>query len=245
MLHRLALTASICLLLSSNALAVDNMFAGAVKARATITPGSTPNMFALDVEIDKQDIKDVVREVIAEMQAEGSQFPPLATARPELFTSPKLEALSKPVIVEETRASSHSVRSGYPTRGGNWNVLGDNNPSKSKLIQHLYSHSNHSGKFDLGWLNSLSVAELESLHSDDHEGRVHWSHVQRKNQPTSTTQVVRVSTPVQYAKPTARISYAAPRTAACPNGKCPRSYSYSYRNPTISKAKARRMARRR
>lgn len=37
----------------------------------------------------------------------------------------------------------------------------------------------HAGKFNPDWLRSLSWAELQSLHSDDHEGRVHWQFVNR------------------------------------------------------------------
>lgn len=35
----------------------------------------------------------------------------------------------------------------------------------------------HAGKFDSEWLLGLSNAEIQSLHSDDHEGKVKWDFV--------------------------------------------------------------------
>lgn len=37
----------------------------------------------------------------------------------------------------------------------------------------------HRGKFDSEWLKGLSNPELQSLHADDHEGRVKWDFVVR------------------------------------------------------------------
>lgn len=58
----------------------------------------------------------------------------------------------------------------YPVRGSWWTHPG-RRLNKADLIAHLQSGF-HGGKFRLAYLHSLSPEELESLHSDDHEGRV-------------------------------------------------------------------------
>lgn len=58
----------------------------------------------------------------------------------------------------------------YPVRGSWWSGCRD--------WEHM-TRGEHRGKFDKAWLRSLSWAELQSLHSDDHEGRVKWEHVVR------------------------------------------------------------------
>ena len=62
------------------------------------------------------------------------------------------------------------VRTGYPVRGGWWTGCGG--------WRHLMQ-GEHAGKFDAAWLQSLSNSEIQSLHSDDHEGRVKWQYVSR------------------------------------------------------------------
>lgn len=81
----------------------------------------------------------------------------------------------------------------YPKRSSNWTHPGND---KSSLIQHLMTHPNHGGKFDSQMLMSLDYRELESLHSDDHEGHVK---------------------PVQVAS----VKYTPPAAVNCPNGTCP------------------------
>ena len=86
----------------------------------------------------------------------------------------------------------------YPVRGSWWTGCSG--------WQHL-THGEHAGKFDRDWLRSLSYAEVQSLHSDDHEGRVKWVYARRPGQYTSTvvqTQQTLVTvyprfTPVEYS----------------------------------------------
>lgn len=59
----------------------------------------------------------------------------------------------------------------YPIRGGRyW--------TGCRSWSHLTTGP-HRGKFDSAWLRSLSWGELQSLHSDDHQGRVKWQFVVR------------------------------------------------------------------
>lgn len=111
----------------------------------------------------------------------------------------------------------------YPLRGRFWTVEGSRNPSKSFLVSHLIGNNNHRGKFDRGWLNSLTWHELMSLHSDDHERRLQTQYINKTRQ---------VSLPA-----TAPVK-AAPRTitspvrvySSCPTGKCP-TYRIQHRGP--------------
>src|SRR6185369_16767785 len=61
----------------------------------------------------------------------------------------------------------------YPVRGNWWTGCGS--------WRHL-TQGEHAGKFDSRWLQSLSGAEIQSLHSDDHDGRVKWQYVVRPGQ---------------------------------------------------------------
>lgn len=58
----------------------------------------------------------------------------------------------------------------YPVRGNFWTGC----PDWTHLTKGV-----HAGKFDKNWLASLSWEELQSLHSDDHEGNVKWNSVVR------------------------------------------------------------------
>jgi hypothetical protein len=57
----------------------------------------------------------------------------------------------------------------YPVRGHWWTHPG---VGRGDLIQHLLTGSAHAGEFTRDTLNRLTMAELESLHSDHHEGNV-------------------------------------------------------------------------
>ncbi len=82
----------------------------------------------------------------------------------------------------------------YPTRGNLWTHSGE-------IHAHLKS-GEHRGKWPAVWIDSLTTAQAEALHSDDHEGRVKWAYV-----PKAV-----VSVPVvRYTLPT-----------YCPTGQCPR-----------------------
>ena len=82
------------------------------------------------------------------------------------------------------------VRIAYPLRRSWWSGCGS--------WQHL-TVGEHRGKFDHAWLASLTWSEVQSLHSDDHEGRVKWKYVVR---------------PAAAAAPVQRVQ-------GCPNGQCP------------------------
>lgn len=56
----------------------------------------------------------------------------------------------------------------YPVRNSWWTGC----PSWEHLLG-----GQHAGKFDPEWLQGLSNAEIQSLHSDDHEGKVRWDFV--------------------------------------------------------------------
>ena len=74
-------------------------------------------------------------------------------------------ATAKPV---QSRQTSNS----YPVRTSNWSHPGN---TREAIIQHLLTGAEHRGKFTRAQLERLSTSELESLHSDDHDGRVQWS----------------------------------------------------------------------
>lgn len=82
----------------------------------------------------------------------------------------------------------------YPLRKTNWTHPGN---TKAGVVDHLLQHPNHAGKFSAEMLMGLDYRELESLHSDDHEGH---------------------AKPVQVAS----VKHSSPPAAvACPNGVCP------------------------
>jgi hypothetical protein len=58
----------------------------------------------------------------------------------------------------------------YPLRKSWWTVNGTH-PSRAEMIKHLET-GQHAGKFPKSYLNALSLEELHSLHSDDHEGKL-------------------------------------------------------------------------
>jgi hypothetical protein len=87
---------------------------------------------------------------------------------------------------------------GYPVRGSWWTHPGE-------IHAHLKS-GEHAGKWSSAWVDSLSHAEAESLHSDDHEGRAKAAYVVRPVTRVAATPVVTYTFGVQN----------------CPNGQCPR-----------------------
>jgi hypothetical protein len=105
------------------------------------------------------------------------------------------------------------LQTSYPTHSQRWNVAGNWSPSREQLVAHLMG-GQHAGKFSQSYLNGLSVAELKSLHDDDHEGRVQSSYVQQVATKSTAPAVTPATTTVRYASP-------------CPGGKCP-TYSYGY-----------------
>lgn len=120
----------------------------------------------------------------------------------------------RPVTVEPEKATV--ARSGhYPLTGGWWSVEGHWNPSKAFLISHLTRHSNHASRFAKrrAWLETLSIAELQSVHTDDHTNRLKWNYIERQaSSIPATSKVVYQST--------------------CPN--CP-----NYRSPNVGSTTSR------
>jgi len=91
---------------------------------------------------------------------------------PTLKVPPKLQVVSvakserkeiAPVARKVARVPSKSSPS--------WNVTGSMARAydKTSLINHLLSHSNHSGKWSRSHLQSLSINQLWFLHDQDHE----------------------------------------------------------------------------
>lgn len=78
-------------------------------------------------------------------------------------------------------------RSGYPTRRNLWSHPGE-------IHAHLLS-GEHRGKFDPDWIRLLSKQEAESLHSDDHDGRVQWKFVVRPGWKTSEKTTTKTACP--------------------------------------------------
>lgn len=78
---------------------------------------------------------------------------------------------------------------GYPIRANVW--------TGCSHWTHM-DQGEHRGKFDREWLKGLTWNELQSLHADDHEGRVKWQFAHR---PFRGVQVVSLQD--------------------CPNGQCP------------------------
>lgn len=80
--------------------------------------------------------------------------------------------------VATRREVEQSSTRGYPIRSGYWNHPGSDG-------DHLLT-GQHAGKWPRWWIEGLSHAERESLHADDHEGRVKWEYVPKEAKPTAT-----------------------------------------------------------
>lgn len=93
----------------------------------------------------------------------------------------------------------------YPTRGGWWTGCGS---------WHHLTLGRHRGKFDHQYLRSLSWSELQSLHSDDHEGRVKWQYVVRPFRSSMRTTPTRSLSSHSRTAPRSRI----PSKKWCPPG---------------------------
>jgi uncharacterized protein (DUF983 family) len=107
-------------------------------------------------------------------------------------------AVITPDVPEVTPQPEERVH--YPIRSRWWSGCGS--------WRHL-TVGQHAGLFDSAWLASLTHEEVQSLHSDHHEGRTKWEYVVR---------------PQPAAKP---VDKSAPQPTAsrsnCPGGNCPTS----------------------
>jgi hypothetical protein len=101
----------------------------------------------------------------------------------------------------------------YPKRSSNWTHPGN---TKEGLIDHLLQHPNHGGKFAPEMLQSLDYRELESLHSDDHEGQVKTVQLAQINSSPATSRTSPGSVPVVRSQPNSPLA-----AVTCPNGRCP------------------------
>ena len=138
---------------------------------------------------------------------------------------PKFTPPTKPLpipTVPEVKPQPTPTKSGYPLNPVNWNVNGYWNYSRDYIITHL-TQGQHARKFNRGWLNSLSLKELQSLHDDDHEGRVHWDYVNGGLKEVVKAKPVSVKTAATKPVVFRQVS------AYCPDGNCPRP-SFGYVN---------------
>lgn len=102
------------------------------------------------------------------------------------------------------------VRRGYPIRAQStwWTHPGPS--TQANMIRHM-QEGEHAGKFPRAWLETLSREQLESLHSDHHEGRTKWEYV-------GNPKPAKVADPVDVGyRPQRIVNVFAP----CPNGNCP------------------------
>jgi len=77
---------------------------------------------------------------------------------------------------KRVRASTQRATGYYPTDNRRWQLYPVE--TRTTLINHLIRNSNHrSANLSLAWLNTLSLAELDGLHSDLHDRRVRWQYV--------------------------------------------------------------------
>lgn len=122
---------------------------------------------------------------------------------PECGGSGKKKAPGEtPVVVPEDEPETPVVeeRVHYPIRSRWWSGCGS--------WRHL-TVGQHAGLFDHAWLASLTNEEVQSLHSDHHEGRTKWEYVVRAKPQEK---------PVD--KPAPKQTTAQSR---CPGGNCPTS----------------------
>ncbi len=126
----------------------------------------------------------------------------LVFAVPSFASSPDAEAAAAFAFAKAARerpvVKTATVRTGYPLRGSLW--------SGCPNWQHLDT-GEHRGKFDRAWLASLTPAEVQSLHSADHEGTVDWRYAVR---PPSKPSPEVASIP----------SFQSFGVSNCPNGRC-------------------------
>lgn len=139
-----------------------------------------------------------------DMWAMGSataDVPVYAYVKPKPFVSVS-------VTREVPKITYQVVDAYYPIRGGWWTGC----PNWTHL-----TIGEHTGKFDHAWLAALSNAEVQSLHSDDHEGRVKWAYAKRPGQWVSRVAVRQqpteyVSTTVYQSAPLYAVVEPIPMT---------------------------------
>jgi hypothetical protein len=114
---------------------------------------------------------------------------------------------------------------GYPIRSGYWSVGSNWNPTREEVIYHLKYNPNHSVKFKNKYLGDKTLAELQSMHSDHHEGRLKTEYLNKTKPKIKVREVSKkeevITTPQRQ---TLSIFNTGRRVArsSCPNGRCPR-----------------------
>jgi hypothetical protein len=113
-----------------------------------------------------------------------------------------------------------ATKAGYPVRPKTeWWDAGSSWVNGQKVRtwatwQHL-AGGEHKGKFPTDWLQGLSFDELQSLHSDDHEGRVKWDSVPGHGPATPAAKPAPPTpVPASFVLP----SFGG---STCPGGNCP------------------------
>lgn len=114
-----------------------------------------------------------------------------------------LASAKAPLKAPDLKKAAKVERQGYPVRGGWWSGC----PNWTHLTR-----GEHAGKYDPDWLKSLSNAEIQSLHADDHERRVNSQYVVRP----------RTTTTVTVSKPVTKVNRPV-SSGGCPGGNCPTS----------------------
>lgn len=100
--------------------------------------------------------------------------------------------------------------------------------TRQQAIDHLLNSPHHRGHFSLSYLQSLSLSDLQRLHSHDHEGTAHrFQRSLPQVRQHSSPRVIYRSTPSYRSAPVQRTyysqptrTYSAPSRSYCPN--CPR-----------------------
>ena len=108
-------------------------------------------------------------------------FAPASVARAEVIF-----VKSEPAKKHASVIFVQSQKWDYPLRGNLW--------TGCDSWTHMTT-GHHAGKFDVGWLKTLTNDELQSLHSDDHQNKVHWDHVERLERRTAATKAVEIPCP--------------------------------------------------
>lgn len=160
---------------------------------------------------------DLSFDVFAPEQPSGvsGQLPPAASLDWGVFdpmpvagdavTSEMFDVFSrgKTVTITPAKLEPYVAKpGGYPLREKLWSGL-----PKDRLgaVVHL-STGEHAGKYDLKWLATLRWDELNSLHSDDHEGCVSPS--------------AKLAKPIVPAPPKVTVAVPQPQALTAPQASC-------------------------
>ena len=128
------------------------------------------------------------------------------------------------IRLPEPATPKASQGAGYPvnsrTRWERFSGGAKVQPSKAELIQHLQT-GEHAGKFQRAWLETLSLEELESLHTDDHEKKLK-AHVQSPatTQTSSTAASNLTVVSVNGRDAVYRLEAVTRREKVCNGGVC-------------------------